>query len=75
MSVMTPGTTTRVISVRREAPSVSAASSSAGSMRRVVLEMTSTCWKKVPMKMIATLGASSMPSTATASAPNAGAGR
>ena len=73
--VIVPGITTRVSRVRREAPSVSAASSSAGSIRRVVLAMTSTCWKKVPMKMIDTLGASSMPSTATASAPNAGAGR
>ena len=72
---MTPGTTTRVISTRRDAPSVSAASSKAGSIRRVVLAMIRTCWKKVPMKMIETLGASSMPSTATASAPNAGAGR
>ena len=72
---MMPGMTTRVMSVRREAPSVCAASSSAGSIRRVVLAMTSTCWKNVPMKMIATLGASSIPSTATASAPNAGAGR
>ena len=44
-------------------------------MRRVVFAMTSTCWKNVPMKMIAILGASWMPSTATASAPNAGAGR
>ncbi len=63
------------MSARREAPSVSAASSSAGSIRRVVLAMIKTCWKKVPMKMIATLGASSIPITATASAPNAGAGR
>ena len=62
-------------SCRREAPSVSAASSRAGSMRRVVLAMIKTCWKKVPMKMMATFGASSIPMMATARAPNAGAGR
>ena len=33
-----------------------------------------TIWKKVPMKMIATFGASASPKTATISAPNTGAG-
>ena len=41
-----PGTTTRVSSARRFAPSVCAASSSARSSWRVVLAITSTFWKK-----------------------------
>jgi len=47
---------------------------SAGSTLRTVLAITSTCWKKVPMTMIAILGASSMPRIATHSAAKAGAG-
>jgi hypothetical protein len=45
-------------SCRLLAPSVCAASIKPMSSLRVVLATTSTCWKNVPMKMIATFGAS-----------------
>ena len=75
MSVIDAGRMTRRTSRQPDAPSVCAASISAGSTLRTVLPMTSTCWKNVPMKMIAIFGPSSMPRMATHNAPNAGAGR
>ena len=58
----------------RLAPSVCAACISAPSTERVVLATISTIWKKVPMKMMVIFGSSPRPKTATASAPNTGAG-
>ena len=60
---------------REEAPNVRAASIKVESTRRVVAHSIGTCWKNVPMMIIAILGASLIPRIATANAPNTGAGK